>query len=122
MSVTSIPVPLPSGERLDSIDALRGIAALYVLVYHVALIPQPNLGVPSWAARYVLTGGTGVTLFFIVSAFCLCLSMRTHQDEPSPTMRFYVRRVFRIVPLFYLWLAASWVRDWLLHGVRHPWW
>lgn len=111
-----------SGERLDGVDALRGIAALYVVVYHVALIPKPNLTVPQWASKYILTGGTGVTLFFIVSAFCLCLSMRTHQSEPSPVARFYLRRVFRIVPLFYLWLVASWIRDWLVYDVRHPWW
>jgi len=110
------------GERIESVDALRGIAALYVLLYHLALIPQPHLGVPQWAARYVLTGGTGVTLFFIVSAFCLCLSMKTHQNEQSPITKFYVRRIFRIVPLFYVWLAVSWVRDWVVHGICHPWW
>lgn len=122
MPANPISISGPTGDRIEGVDALRGIAALYVLLYHLALIPQPNLGVPKWAARYVLTGGTGVTLFFIVSAFCLCLSMRTHQDEPSPTMRFYVRRVFRIVPLFYVWLAISWMRDSLILGVRHPWW
>lgn len=122
MPATPISISKPSADRIEGVDALRGIAALYVLLYHLALIPTPNLEVPKWAARYVLTGGTGVTLFFIVSAFCLCLSMRTHQDEPSPTARFYMRRIFRIVPLFYLWLALSWMRDWLVHGVRHPWW
>jgi peptidoglycan/LPS O-acetylase OafA/YrhL len=37
-------------------------------------------------------------------------------------MRFYLRRIFRIVPLFYAWLAMSWARDWLVYGVRHPLW
>ena len=121
MSLVNPSLAGQSGQRLDGVDALRGLAALYVLVYHLALIPTPNLRVPSWAARYVLTGGTGVTLFFIVSAFCLCLSMRTHQNEPAPVAGFYLRRVFRIVPLFYLWMALSWARD-LYLGIRHPWW
>jgi peptidoglycan/LPS O-acetylase OafA/YrhL len=121
MSSVNPSVAGQSGERLESIDALRDLAALYVLVYHLALIPTPKLKVPSWAARYVLTGGTGVTLFFIVSAFFLCLSMRTHRNEPAPVARFCLRRVFRVIPLFYLWMVLSWVRDFLL-GVRHPWW
>jgi peptidoglycan/LPS O-acetylase OafA/YrhL len=58
---------LLSEYRIEGVDALRGVAAMYVFLYHLALIPQPSLAVPSWAARYVLTGGTGVTLFLIIS-------------------------------------------------------
>lgn len=113
------PQSLTSRERLDSIDALRGFAALYVLAYHLSLLPNPNLAVPGWAGKYILTGGTGVTLFFVISAFCLCLTIRRHGQEPSPAMRFYIRRIFRIAPLFYLCLVAYWVRDRLWFGVSH---
>jgi hypothetical protein len=41
---------------------LRGLAALYVLVYHLALVPIPALAVPDWMAGFVLFGGSGVTL------------------------------------------------------------
>jgi len=119
MSVKSIPALISSGDRLDGVDALRGIAALYVFVYHLALIPQPALSVPGWAGKYILTGGTGVSLFFVVSAFCLCLSMRLHGQEPSITVRFYVRRIFRIVPLFYFWIVVSLLRDRYWLGVTH---
>lgn len=112
-------MPATSQERLDSIDALRGFAALYVVLYHLALLPNPNLSVPAWGGKYILTGGTGVTLFFVISAFCLCLSMRRHRQEPSPALRFYTRRLFRIAPLFYFCLAAYWVRDWLWFKVAH---
>lgn len=121
MSVTASSISKTSEDHLGSIDALRGLAALYVLLYHLALIPQPNLVVPKWASRYVLTGGTGVTLFFIVSAFCLCLSMRRHEQEQRPVLRFYVRRVFRILPLFYVWIFLSWMRDRVWSGVTHSW-
>ena len=59
-------------DRFAHIDTLRGLAALYVFLYHLALIPEPDLGIPYWAKRIVLSGGTGVTLFFVVSAFTLC--------------------------------------------------
>lgn len=118
-STTPLPGQQPRGARLDAIDALRGFAAFSVLLYHLALIPKPNLAVPNWASPYILTGGMGVTLFFVVSAFCLCLSMRQHQAEPSPVTRFYLRRFFRIAPLFYAILLAFVVRDRLTFHVAH---
>ena len=51
-------------NRFAYVDTLRGLAALYVLFYHLALLPNPDLEVPYWAKRIVLSGGTGVTLFF----------------------------------------------------------
>ena len=121
MTAASQITPKPLRERLESIDALRGMAALYILLYHLALIPQPNLSVPRWASSFVLTGGTGVTIFFVVSAFCLCLSMRFRKQEPRLTVRFYLRRIFRIAPLFYVWIVISLVRDKFWFGVTHSW-
>lgn len=121
MSVTLNSISRPSGERLDGIEALRGIAALYILLYHLALIPKPNLSVPGWASPLVLTGGTAVTLFFVISAFCLCLSMKQHKQEPLLNMRFYLRRIFRLAPLFYFWIVLSWVRDKYWFGLTHSW-
>jgi peptidoglycan/LPS O-acetylase OafA/YrhL len=44
-------------NRFAHIDTLRGLAALCVFFYHLALLPNPDLGVPYWAKRVVLTGG-----------------------------------------------------------------
>ncbi|MBK1723060.1 acyltransferase family protein [Thiocystis violacea] len=108
--------------RLDFLDALRGFAAYYVLVYHLALIPNPHLAVPDWLALYAGSGGTGVTLFFVLSAFALSYSLDARRGEPSLTLHFYLRRFFRIAPLFYAMLLAYFVRDWLffetVHGPR----
>lgn len=121
MATISPPIVKPYRERLDAVDALRGLAALYVLVYHVVFIPKPNLAVPGWASPFVINGGTGVTLFFVVSAFCLCLSMRLHKQEQSPTLSFYLRRVFRIAPLFYFVIVFYLVRDNVLFRTVHSW-
>jgi len=104
-------------SRLGFIEALRGLAALYVVMYHVALIPSPPLEVPVWSNRLILTGGSGVTLFFVVSAFTLTMSMHLRSHEPHPTFGFYSRRFFRIVPLFYVWVILSWLRDRFWFGV-----
>jgi peptidoglycan/LPS O-acetylase OafA/YrhL len=109
-------------RRLEFLDALRGLAAVYVVVYHMLLLPQPNLTAPGWAAPVALAGGTGVTLFFIVSAFSLCYTMPLRLRERNPAASFYLHRFFRIAPLFYCLVAASLVRDLWAFDVRHTAW
>jgi peptidoglycan/LPS O-acetylase OafA/YrhL len=101
------------------LDSLRGWAAVYVMFYHMSLIPTPALQVPDWAAPIVLTGGTGVTLFFVTSAFSLCLAARPGEDRGRALAAFAARRFFRIAPLFYAVLVVSLLRDKWVFGVDH---
>jgi peptidoglycan/LPS O-acetylase OafA/YrhL len=99
--------------RLSFLDGLRGLAAVYVLMFHMALVPAFKPTPPFWLKSFVLFGGTGVTLFFVVSAFSLCLTMGRHLASPSPLLSFYGSRVFRIAPLFFVLLAFSiWWLGW----------
>ena len=115
---STVPV---SKRRLEFLDSLRGLAAFYVLVYHMVLLPQPNLVPPQWAEKVALAGGTGVTLFFIVSAFSLYYTMPMRLKDRSPTLSFYLHRFFRLAPLFYFMIVATMVRDAWKFGVVHPW-
>ena len=68
--------PVVSPEKLGSIDALRGLAAIYVVICHVGFIPHPDLTLPTLGARFVEAGHTGVILFFLINrifnqVFCL---------------------------------------------------
>ena len=62
-------------KRLDFLDALRGLAAAYVVVYHMILLPDPHLATPEWASKVAHAGGSGVMLFFVISAFSLYYTM-----------------------------------------------
>jgi peptidoglycan/LPS O-acetylase OafA/YrhL len=107
-------------QKLAFIDALRGLAALYVVVFHLSLITTPKAVPPEWLAHFIGSGGSGPMLFFIVSAFTLCLSMEARATgETEPLVNFYIRRLFRIAPLFYLWLVIYFVRDiWYYHDTH----
>lgn len=105
--------------RLGFLDALRGFAALYVLMFHIAWLPEQRPEVPAWMADYVFNGGTGVSLFFVVSAFALSYSLDARRDEAHPERHFYIRRFFRIAPLFYVMMVVYSIRDAWQTGTYH---
>lgn len=107
--------------RLDFLDALRGLAALYVMVYHMVLLPQPKPLLPRWVEIVAHNGGMGVTLFFVVSAFSLFFTMPLRLREPWPWVSFYLHRFFRIAPLFYVWILLTVWRDHWYFGATHSW-
>lgn len=97
--------------HLESIESLRGVAALMVLFFHLVLlvkIPAPA-GFGFIASHF----GFGVPLFFTLSGFVLAYGYADALASRAQIVNFYLRRIFRIAPLFYaalaLWLAANWV-------------
>jgi peptidoglycan/LPS O-acetylase OafA/YrhL len=106
-------------KRLDFLDALRGLAAAYVVVYHMILLPNPNLVAPDWAYKVAHSGGTGVMLFFVISAFSLYYTMPLRLRDAYPNLSFYLHRFFRIAPLFYAWIFFTLVRDAWYFSAHH---
>ena len=93
-------------KRLDFVDSLRGFAALYVLMYHMVLVPEYKIKVPAILQPIILNGSTGVTLFFVISSFTLCYALNKQKSEKKYIRKFYIRRIFRITPLYYVWLLV----------------
>jgi peptidoglycan/LPS O-acetylase OafA/YrhL len=86
-------------KRFAFIDALRGLAIILVILHHTNLQIE---GVPGLAHRLSTQGARGVQLFFVMSSFTLFLSMKSRQNEPVQKLNFFIRRFFRIAPLFYI--------------------
>ena len=89
----------PQPKRFNSLDSLRGIAALLLVIYHVQGIPK--LEITGWVAYFVKFFGAGVPLFYALSAFSLMIGYRDRLNSSGGLAHFYIRRVFRILPLFY---------------------
>jgi len=106
-------------KRLDFLDALRGLAAAYVVVYHMTLLPDPHLVAPEWASKVAHAGGSGVMLFFVISAFSLYYTMPLRLKDSHSNWSFYLHRFFRIAPLFYAWIFFSLVRDAWYYSASH---
>jgi peptidoglycan/LPS O-acetylase OafA/YrhL len=95
-----MPSDTKPNPRLDSIESLRGLAALLIIFYHLAELAQ--LPLPQCLGFVRSHFGLGVPLFYTLSGFVLswgyALRLTLGQGEIIP---FYVRRFFRIAPLFY---------------------
>lgn len=109
-------------RHLDFIDALRAMAILGVMTVHTAQwIPPASETLRNITAE----GARGVQLFFIVSAMTIFMSMQSRLgSEANPIRNFYIRRFFRIAPLFYLaiiiWLFLQGfsARYWAPNGIN----
>ena len=94
-----------SSGRIPSLDGLRGIAILMVLIGHGSFsFPLLAYGPLRFAANAAL----GVNVFFILSGFLIYgLSVREIEKTGAfDWKQFYVRRVLRIFPCFYFYIAV----------------
>ena len=98
---------LQTPEHLGAIDALRGYAILMVIGVHTL----PFVPALAWPAkRLLLLGVYGVQLFFLASAVTLMMSWsRSKQALPARCRTFYLHRVLRIAPLYFLAIAFYWL-------------
>jgi len=115
---------LPHVARLRGIDALRGAAALGVVLYHAVeqgkhVLPNNLFHYPVRLVQFASSFGyIGVFLFFVISGFCIHLQWaRAKAADVEPDIRFgafWKRRIRRLYPpyiitllLFMLLTAAT---------------
>ena len=94
-------------KRISQLDGIRGIAILLVLIYHY-FCGQIVIHHPGLLSRLNLAlslSWSGVDLFFVLSGFLIAGILLDHRDAPNYFRVFYIRRVCRIFPLYFLLLA-----------------
>lgn len=105
----------PGMKRLDCLDGLRGLLALYVLLGHMA----PFAVLPGWLQSAVSHGAAAVDLFFVLSGLVIVQSLDRWRGQARP---FLIARAARILPVFLPVFALSVMIQPLSCGFeRMPW-
>ena len=117
----SITSGSPAGnQHFAGLDGLRGLAVTAVYLHHIASPPQVewNCSPGDLIGRLVqlMQGGwIGVDLFFGLSGFLITGILLKARDAENYFSVFYMRRILRIFPLYYLAVALVFL------GSTLPW-
>ncbi len=92
------------------LNTIRFIAAFIVLVNHVEMFKK-YLGLPNHAHDHAIffLGRLGVVLFFVLSGYLITylLLLESQKFNTIDVGKFYIRRILRIWPLYYLMLILG---------------
>lgn len=103
-----MPVPVdapptkPTSGVFEGLQAMRFVAALLVLITHSTFYVSNRLvpSFPTWEA-----GTVGVDIFFVISGFVMMITATPFQSAPRGWRYFGMRRIVRIVPMY--WIATT---------------
>jgi peptidoglycan/LPS O-acetylase OafA/YrhL len=88
-------------KRIPSLDGFRAISIILVLLCHCVIAK----GFPASLKPFARYGDVGVTVFFVISGFLITYLLLTELENNSKInlKDFYLRRAFRILPVFLLY-------------------
>jgi peptidoglycan/LPS O-acetylase OafA/YrhL len=87
-------------KRLECLDGLRGVLAVYVMLGHLA----PFAMIPGWIAQPLSHGGAAVDVFFILSGLVIVQSLESFGWRGHG---FLIARVARTFPVYLAMLAVA---------------
>jgi peptidoglycan/LPS O-acetylase OafA/YrhL len=99
-----------------TIQALRGVAALLVVLYHALEVWGDRVDSAAPGVGWT-NGAAGVDIFFVISGFVMVVSSRRLAGEPGAWHVFLRHRAVRIIPLYWLLTTVKVAAVALLSGM-----
>ncbi|MDQ6773474.1 MAG: acyltransferase [Candidatus Dormibacteraeota bacterium] len=95
------------GSRLAGVDGLRAAAALWVVLFHMRAFSGVTIrGIPG-LDLLIRSGSTGVSLFLVISGFCLYRPFAAGRSDRFQVWAFLKRRSRRLMPAYYASLLGA---------------
>ena len=105
-------------KRLESLDWLRGVLAVSIMLYHLTSWKLHHPGAGELLGRL---GIYGVAMFFLVSGLSMATGYCKYINDSRTALKFYIRRIFRIWPLLWFSIATVTVGGVLMKGHSVDW-
>jgi peptidoglycan/LPS O-acetylase OafA/YrhL len=100
------PVSTAGGRpRLGGVDGLRALAAFWVVLFHIRAASGAHVGPIPGLDLFIRSGSTGVSLFLVLSGFCLFIPFAGGRTSKFQVRQFLSRRAKRLLPAYYVTLA-----------------
>jgi peptidoglycan/LPS O-acetylase OafA/YrhL len=116
---TSLKPSLGGPAHVPALDGLRGIAALMVLFYHfiICAMQAPGGSLAGYFYKVFRHTYSGVDLFFVLSGFLITGILLNDIGKPKWLTRFWIRRTFRIIPIYVAFLCLVCLFSGLFKGM-----
>lgn len=92
-------------ERIGSLEGLRAIAILLVLLSHFTPGRDTTAGISSIIFKVASIGWSGVDLFFALSGYLITTILWNYKYSGKKLSHFWARRALRIIPIYFISLA-----------------
>jgi exopolysaccharide production protein ExoZ len=90
-----------SQDKIEIIQAMRGVAALLVVMWHASRYFDPYG--TGWAGPVFRPGANlGVDLFFLISGFIMVVTTRSCDGSGAYAIRFMIKRFARVWPPYFV--------------------
>jgi len=103
--------PAGHDHRLAFADGIRGLAALWVVLFHASEgqhLEHLKAALPAPLVRFVFDwGDLGVPAFFVLSGFVMMVTVERLHFDGATAARFAVRRMIRLGPPYYAAIALA---------------
>ena len=105
-------------NRIRSLDGLRAISIIMVLIGHAGgagLIPK---GLTSlFFYDFISNASLGVRIFFVISGFLITKLLLSEKEKTNQVSlrTFYIKRAFRIFPVFYAYIVVLCLLKWVFY-------
>jgi peptidoglycan/LPS O-acetylase OafA/YrhL len=95
-------------QRIPELDGLRGVAIAMVIIVHYFSAPIPASAPPLLRMAQTATAlcWSGVDLFFVLSGYLIGGILLEARESPNYFKVFYIRRICRIFPIYFLFCGA----------------